>query len=97
VARAIKRVRNWSGGLPRKAIQYDIGNPLIASKMPQHRLAAALYAPFRVVLYENDDGRATFEYDQPSSLFGQFGDERVTTVAHGLGDAIARILREATK
>ena len=82
-------------GRPRKAIQYDIGNPLTASRMTQHQLAAALYAPFRVVLYENDDGHATFEYDQPSSLFGQFGDERVTTVAHGLDAAIARVLRAA--
>jgi uncharacterized protein (DUF302 family) len=65
--------------------------------MTQHQLPAALYAPFRVVLYENDDGRATFEYDQPSSLFGQFGDERVTAVARGLDDAIARVLREAAK
>jgi uncharacterized protein (DUF302 family) len=84
-------------GRPRKAIQYDIGNPLTASRMTRHQLAAALYAPFRVILYENDDGRATFEYDQPSSLFGQFGDERVTVVARGLDDAIARVLREATK
>lgn len=84
-------------GRLRKAIQYDIGNPLTASKMTQHQLQAALYAPFRVVLYENDDGRATFEYDQPSSLFGQFGDERVTAVAQGLDDAIARVLRQAAK
>jgi uncharacterized protein (DUF302 family) len=84
-------------GRPRKAIQYDIGNPLTASKMTQQQLPAALYAPFRVVLYENEDGHATFEYDQPSSLFGQFGDERVTAVARGLDDAIARVLREAAK
>lgn len=84
-------------GRARKAIQYDIGNPLTASRMTRHQLAAALYAPFRVLLYENDDGRAIFEYDQPSSLFGQFGDERVMAVARGLDDAIARALREASK
>jgi uncharacterized protein (DUF302 family) len=99
---AIFQTRDHGGllqitGRLRKAIQYDIGNPLTASRMTRHQLAAALYAPFRVILYENDDGRATFEYDQPSSLFGQFGDERVTVVARGLDDAIARVLREATK
>jgi hypothetical protein len=30
-------------------------------------------------------------------LFGQFGDERVTAVALGLDDAIARVLRQAAQ
>ena len=33
-------------GKNRKAIQYVIGNPLIAIQMTQHNLAAGLYAPF---------------------------------------------------
>ena len=33
----------------RNALQYDIGNPLTASKMTRNRLPAALYAPLRVV------------------------------------------------
>jgi uncharacterized protein (DUF302 family) len=75
-------------GKPRKAVQYDIGNPLTASRMTQHQLPAALYAPLRVVLYENEKGRATFEYDRPSSLFGQFDDERVAAVARELDASI---------
>jgi uncharacterized protein (DUF302 family) len=59
------------GDQPRKAVQYDIGNPLTATRMTQHQLPASLYAPLRVVLYENEAGCATFEYDRPSSLFGQ--------------------------
>ena len=65
-------------GQPRKAVQYDIGNPLTASRMSQHQLPASLYAPLRVVLYENRAGRATFECDRSLSLFGQFGEERAT-------------------
>jgi uncharacterized protein (DUF302 family) len=80
-------------GLARKALQYDVGNPLTASKMTRHQLAAAIYAPFRVALYENEQGHAVFEYDKPSSLFGQFGDERVTKVALGLDAAIGRALQ----
>ena len=41
---------------PRKELQYEIGNPLIATRMMQHQLPAALYAPFRVLLYENEAG-----------------------------------------
>jgi uncharacterized protein (DUF302 family) len=80
-------------GLARKAVQYDVGNPLTASRMTRHQLAAALYAPFRVLLYENEQGHAVFEYDKPSALFGQFGDERVTMVAMELDAAIGRALR----
>lgn len=82
-------------GLARKAVQYEIGNPLTATRMTQHRLPAALYAPLRVVLYENEDGHAVFEYDRPSSLFGQFGDERVTAVARELDASLERVLANA--
>jgi Domain of unknown function DUF302 len=43
-------------GQPRKALQYEIGNPHTASKMTRHRLAAGLYAPLRVFLYEDETG-----------------------------------------
>ena len=84
-------------GIARNASQYDIGNPVTASLMTRHRLAAALYAPIRVVLYENDAGHGVFEYDQPSTTFGQFGDERVTAVARGLDAALARALTKAAE
>jgi len=84
-----------TAGLARKALQYEIGNPLTATRMTQHRLAAALYAPLRVVLYENETGHAVFEYDRPSSLFGQFGDERVTAVARELDASLERVLTQA--
>jgi len=82
-------------GLARKAVQYDIGNPLTATRMTQHQLPASLYAPLRVLLYENEIGRAVFEYDRPSSLFGQFGDERVTAVARELDASLERALLKA--
>ncbi|HEY4369095.1 MAG TPA: DUF302 domain-containing protein [Steroidobacteraceae bacterium] len=82
-------------GHSRKAYQYEIGNPITAASMTQHRLAASLYAPLRVALYEDDLGRGVFEYDRPSSLFGQFGDARVTEVAHALDASLKDILERA--
>jgi hypothetical protein len=82
-------------GERRNVIQYEIGNPLTASKMTRHCLGAALYAPLRVVLFEDEDGRAVFEYDKPSSLFGQFGDERVTKVGQYLDAALEAALLQA--
>jgi uncharacterized protein (DUF302 family) len=83
-------------GGTRNARQYEIGNPLTASKMTRHQLSAALYAPLRVVLYEDGNGRGIFEYDKPSSFFGQFGDERVTEVGRYLDETLeAALLRAA--
>ena len=84
-------------GKARNALQYDIGNPVTASLMVSHQLAAALYPPIRVVLYENDAGHGVFEYDLPSTTFGQFGDDQVTAVARGLDAALAHALRGAAE
>jgi uncharacterized protein (DUF302 family) len=81
----------------RNAVQYEIGNPLTATKMTRHRLPAALYAPLRVVLVEDEQGRGIFEYDKPSSLFGQFGDDRVTEVGRYLDAALEAALRNAAE
>jgi uncharacterized protein (DUF302 family) len=84
-------------GGARNAIQYEIGNPLTASRMTKHKLQAALYAPLRVVLYENSNGGSTFEYDKPSTLFGQFGDAEVDKVAHELDQELEQALRRASQ
>ena len=43
-----------------------------------------------------DYGGGIFEYDKPSSLFGQFGDERVTEVGRYLDETLeAALLRAA--
>jgi hypothetical protein len=84
-------------GRPRKALQYDIGNPLTATRMTRRQTPAALYAPLRVVLYENAAGGATFAYDRPSTVFGQFGDEQVTAVGRELDAELERALRRAAE
>jgi len=82
-------------GRKRNALQYEIGNPLTASKMTRYQLSAALYAPLRVVLFEDEQGKGVFEYDKPSSFFGQYGDERVTEVGLYLDAALEAALRKA--
>ena len=82
-------------GVKTKAIQYVLGNPLIAIQMTQHNLAAGLYAPLRVLVYEDDRGRTCLEYDKPSSLFGQFNDDRITTVASLLDRKLEDLIAEA--
>ena len=82
-------------GKPRKAMQYLLGNPLLAVEMTQHAIGAGLYAPLRVLIYENEEGKTCVEYDRPSSLFGQFGDERVDQMAAMLDRKLDDLLATA--
>jgi uncharacterized protein (DUF302 family) len=82
-------------GTPQKARQYVIGNPLFAARMTEHKIGAALYAPLRVLVYADAAGNATIEYDQPSSLFGQFKDEKVTQVARELDRKLAGLIEKS--
>ena len=84
-------------GERRNALQYEIGNPLTASTMIRYKLSASLYAPLRVVLFEDEHGRGVFEYDKPSSFFGQYGDERVTEVGRHLDASLEAALRTAAE
>lgn len=82
-------------GARRNAKQYLIGNPLTAIQMTEHDIRAALYAPLRVLVYEQPEGRTVVEYDQPSSLFGQFGRPDVTSVALSLDAKLEQVLVQA--
>ncbi len=84
-----------TAGLIRKAIQYDIGNPLTAARMTRHVLSAALYAPIRVLLREDAEGGVAFEYDRPATTFGQFGDPEVDAVAAALDEQLRGVLAAA--
>ena len=82
-------------GQKKKAIQYLVGNPLFAIQMTQHDIRASLYAPLRVLLYENEHGKTCVEYDKPSSLFGQFGNAKVTDVATMLDRKLEQLVAKA--
>jgi len=64
--------------------------------MIRHEPEVVLYAPLRTRIYEGADGRAFFVIDQPSALFGSFGNADITEVgrlwthwSHALLDAWA--------
>jgi uncharacterized protein (DUF302 family) len=82
-------------GQKRKSIQYIVGNPLFALQMTQHDIRASLYAPLRVLIYENEKGKTCVEYDRPSSLFGQFRNEEVANVAAMLDRKMEALLSVA--
>ena len=55
-------------GIDRKVLRVIIGNPLIAITMLRHDVTAGLFAPVELLLVEEDNGRSSLIYVQPSSL-----------------------------
>jgi uncharacterized protein (DUF302 family) len=84
-------------GQKRKAVQYVVGNPLFALQMTQHDIRASLYAPLRVLIYENEEGKTCVEYDKPSSLFGQFGGDRISPTAAMLDRKLEALVAAAAE
>jgi Domain of unknown function DUF302 len=82
-------------GERRPLITYYIGNILSATEMTKVDPAAGLYAPLRVVVYANGEGGTTMEYDQPSSMFGQFKSADIDVVAKSLDDRLLTFLKKA--
>lgn len=82
-------------GAARKAKQYLLGNPLIAITMTRHEIRAALYAPLRMLVYQADDRSTRVEFDQPSSLFGQFNNPEVTAVARSLDVKLTNLIKKS--
>lgn len=79
-----------------KAVQYVLGNPLVAVEMTRYNLAAGLYAPLRAIIYEDQQGTTHLEYDLPSSLFGQFHDAHIDAVAAKLDAEMTALVKQAS-
>jgi Domain of unknown function DUF302 len=79
-------------GTPARSFGYLIGNQTIAEQMIRHEPEVVLYAPLRTAIYEGSDGRAFFVIDQPSALFGSFGNPDITKVGRHLDALIATLL-----
>jgi uncharacterized protein (DUF302 family) len=76
-----------------KAIEYLIGNHVIAETMFRHDPKALLYAPLRMLVHSDSDGNAIFTMDQPGPAFGSLGIADVTKVGEGLDRKVVNLLR----
>jgi uncharacterized protein (DUF302 family) len=76
-----------------KAIEYLVGNHVIAESMFRFDPKTLLYAPLRMLVYSDDDDNAVFTMDKPSTAFGSLGLAQITTVGEGLDRRVAKLLR----
>ena len=79
-------------GTPARSFGYLMGNQTIAEQMIRHEPEVVLYAPLRTAIYEGADGGAFFVIDQPSALFGSFGNGDITKVGRHLDALVATLL-----
>ena len=80
----------------RRGIVYYVGNILSAAQMTKPNFSAALYAPLRLNVYENAQGGTTFEYDKPSTQFGQFHNAAIDKVAQSLDDRLLSLIKKVS-
>ncbi|RZT15895.1 hypothetical protein EV589_4050 [Mycobacterium sp. BK558] len=83
-----------------QAVEYLMGNHVIAETMYRLDRNALLYAPLRVLLRSDGSGDAVFAIDQPSTVFaglddpgaaatGVLLDRKVAAMLRGIGVAIS--------
>lgn len=78
-------------GQRKNGTEYFIGNILTATEMTSVNMAAGLYAPLRVMVYENADGGTTIEYDKPSTQLSQFHSAKIDVQGRSLDDRLAKL------
>lgn len=68
-------------GLSLKAKLFLVGNPTVGKQLFEQNHAVGLYVPLRVFVYSDEQGKTHVAYDKPSSLLGQFQNEKIAMVS----------------
>ena len=75
----------------RPATEYLMGNHTIAERMYRHDTAVMLHAPLRTLLYDGAEG-TVLAVDQPSLLFGSYGNAEIAAVGVELDGLLATLI-----
>jgi uncharacterized protein (DUF302 family) len=78
-------------GQRKNGTEYFTGNVLTAVEMTSVNMAAGLYAPLRIMVYENAQGGTTIEYDKPSTQLSQFHSAAIDVQGRSLDDRLAKL------
>lgn len=75
-----------------KAIQYLVGNHIIAERMFRDDPSAILHAPLRTVIYADAGGRTKLTVDRPSLLWDSYGILAISEVGVELDGLLADLI-----
>lgn len=84
-------------GMSLKATLFLVGNPTVGKQVFEQDHAAGLYIPLRVFVYDDASGKTFVSYDKPSSLLGQFRNDKVKMVAEMLDKSISGLATMAAQ
>jgi len=76
-----------------KAVEYSVGNHVIADQMVRRDPKILLYAPLRILVYGDAVGGAVVSIDRPGTVFASLGVREIDDVGSFLDHEIAAILR----
>jgi uncharacterized protein (DUF302 family) len=83
-------------GKPKRITQYALGNHLLGVHMIEHLPEVGLYAPPRLLVYEDYEGGTFVAYDRLTSLVSQYHNEEVTSIARLVDHKIDELARAVT-
>jgi Domain of unknown function DUF302 len=76
-----------------KAVEYFVGNHVIADQMVRRDPKILLYAPLRILVHGDADGDAVVSIDRPSTVFASLGVREIDEVGSLLDHKITAVLR----
>ena len=82
------------GGADIPSAVYLIGDYATAARMFRHDPGTLLYTPLRVELHASRSGGTALSVDQPSSVLGSFGNNKVTQAGFELDRMLGDLLEE---
>jgi uncharacterized protein (DUF302 family) len=75
-----------------KAVEYLLGNHVVAETMFRHDPNALLYVPLRILVHADANDDAIFSLDQPSTVLASLGLAAITEVGRELDHKVAALL-----
>jgi len=82
-------------GVKMKAASFFIGSPVVGKKLFGDDVGAAVAAPFRVTVYEDNSGSTFITYFKPSDLLESFDGEKISMVSRELDKKLAMLTGKA--
>jgi uncharacterized protein (DUF302 family) len=75
-----------------KAVEYLLGNHVVAETMFRHDSKALLYVPLRILVHADANDDAIFCLDQPSTVLASLGLDAITEVGRELDHKVVALL-----
>jgi uncharacterized protein (DUF302 family) len=75
-----------------KAIEYLLGNHVVAESMFRHDAKVLVYVPLRILIHDDGNGQAIFTLDQPSTVLAGLDNSEITAIGRELDQKVAHLL-----